>query len=146
MRRTVFFISDGTGITAETIGNSLLTQFDHVDFDTFRIPFVDNLAKAEAAAERIRETQERSGGRAIIVNTIMDSTLGNIIATSDALMLDVFAPFVAPLEKELATERSSSVGKAHGMTNFVAYEARINATNFALSHDDGWMWTTWMPT
>ena len=137
MRRTVFFISDGTGITAETIGNSLLTQFDHVEFDTFRIPFVDDPAKAEAAAQRIRETQARSGARAIIVNTIMDSTLGNIIATSDALMLDVFAPFVAPLEQELATERSSSVGKAHGMTNFIAYEARINATNFALTHDDG---------
>lgn len=137
MRRTVFFISDGTGITAETIGNSLLTQFDHVEFDTFRIPFVDNAIKAQAAAVRIRETQERTGGRAIIVNTIMDRGLGDIVATSGALMLDVFAPFVAPLEAELATQRSSSVGKAHGMTNFTAYEARINATNFALTHDDG---------
>lgn len=137
MRRNVFFISDGTGITAETIGNSLLTQFDQVEFDTIRIPFVDTYSKAEAAALRIKSTQEQAGTRAIVVNTIMDARLGEILSTSGALMLDVFAPFVAPLEAELDTRHSSSVGRAHGLTNFTAYESRINATNFALTHDDG---------
>ncbi|WP_440222615.1 posphoenolpyruvate synthetase regulatory kinase/phosphorylase PpsR [Dokdonella sp. MW10] len=137
MRRTVFFISDGTGITAETIGHSVLTQFEGVELDTYRIPFVDAEDKAEQAARRIRIAQAQDGLRPIVVNTIMDQRLSDIVATSGALMLDVFAPFIAPLEEELGTSRSPRVGKAHGLTNFDEYEARINATNYALTHDDG---------
>jgi len=137
MRRTVFYISDGTGITAETIGHSVLTQFEGVDADTVRIPFVDSLDKATVAAERVRMEGERSGVRPIVVNTVVDPALSSVLATSGALMLDVFAPFIAPLEAELGTKRQPRVGKAHGLTNFAEYEARINATNYAMSHDDG---------
>lgn len=52
-------------------------------------------------------------------------------------MLDVFAPFIGPLEQELGTPRSPRVNRAHGLTDFAEYEARINATNYALTHDDG---------
>jgi hypothetical protein len=137
MRRTIFYVSDGTGITAETIGHSVLTQFDGIAFDTFRIPFVDDEEKAHGAAARIRNAYATSGVRPIVVNTVVDPQLGEILATSGALMLDVFAPFIAPLEAELGTKRSPRVGKAHGLTDFAEYEARINATNYALTHDDG---------
>ncbi|SFN34803.1 posphoenolpyruvate synthetase regulatory kinase/phosphorylase PpsR [Dokdonella immobilis] len=137
MRRTVFYISDGTGITAETIGHSVLTQFEGIDFETFRVPFVDSDDKAEVAANRIRACHERTGMRPIVVNTIMDQRLSDIVADGGGLMLDVFAPFIGPLQDELGMPRSSRVGKAHGLTNFAEYEARINATNYALSHDDG---------
>lgn len=137
MRRTVFYISDGTGITAETIGHSVLTQFEGVDFDTYRIPFVDSEEKAEQAALRIKTAYAQAGVRPIVVNTIMDQALSDVVAQGGALMLDVFAPFIAPLAEELGTTRSPRVGKAHGLTNFAEYEARINATNYALSHDDG---------
>ena len=137
MRRTIFYVSDGTGITAETIGHSLLTQFDVVAFDTFRIPFVDAEDKARAATVRIKTAYAQTGARPIVVNTIMDKKLSDIVAESGALMLDVFAPFIGPLEAELGTMRSSRVGKAHGLTDFTEYEARINATNYALTHDDG---------
>ncbi|HEX7916079.1 pyruvate, phosphate dikinase/phosphoenolpyruvate synthase regulator, partial [Rudaea sp.] len=79
----------------------------------------------------------QSGARPIVVNTIMDQKLSDIVAESGALMLDVFAPFLGPLEAELGTMRSPRVGKAHGLTDFTEYEARINATNYALTHDDG---------
>ena len=137
MRRTIFYVSDGTGITAETIGHSVLTQFDSVDFETYRIPFVDAEDKAQIAAVRIKTTYATSGARPIVVNTIMDKKLSDIVAESGALMLDVFAPFIGPLEIELGTPRASRVGKAHGLTDFTEYEARINATNYALTHDDG---------
>jgi regulator of PEP synthase PpsR (kinase-PPPase family) len=137
MRRTIFYVSDGTGITAETIGHSVLTQFEGVDFTTYRIPFVDDDAKARAAALRIKTTYAQTGARAIVVNTIMDQKLSDVVAESGAFMLDVFAPFIGPLENELGTKRSPRVGKAHGMTDFAEYEARINATNYALTHDDG---------
>jgi regulator of PEP synthase PpsR (kinase-PPPase family) len=137
MRRTVFYVSDGTGITAETIGHSVLTQFDGVEFDTYRLPFVDDEAKARDVALRIRTAYAQRAVRPIVVNTIMDKRLSDLVAESGALMLDVFAPFIGPLEEELGTMRQSRVGKAHGMTDFAAYEARINATNYALAHDDG---------
>jgi [pyruvate, water dikinase]-phosphate phosphotransferase / [pyruvate, water dikinase] kinase len=137
MRRTVFYISDGTGITAETIGHSVLTQFEGVQFDTLRIPFVDNQKKAELAVERIRSIGESSGARPIVVNTVIDENLSRILAGSGALMLDVFAPFLSPLERELGVARKPLVGRAHGVTNTAEYEQRINATNYALSHDDG---------
>jgi regulator of PEP synthase PpsR (kinase-PPPase family) len=137
MRRTIFYVSDGTGITAETIGHSVLTQFDGIDFDTFRIPFVDDEEKAHGAAARIRNIYAVSGARPIVVNTVVDPLLTEILSTSGAFMLDVFAPFIGPLETELGTRRSPRVGKAHGLTDFAEYEARINATNYALTHDDG---------
>lgn len=136
-RRPIFYISDGTGITAETIGHSLLTQFDGIDFDAVRIPFVDDAEQAHAAVARIRNAQAHFGTRPIVINTVVEPGLSEILASSGALMLDVFAPFITPLERELDCRRSPRVGHAHGMVNFAQYEARINATNYALTHDDG---------
>src|SRR3569623_1621213 len=137
MRRTIFYVSDGTGITAETIGHSVLTQFDGVDFDTYRIPFVDSEDKARTAALRIKTYYAQNSMRPIVINTVIDPRLTELLAESGALMVDVFAPFIGPLEEELGVKRKPSVGKAHGLVNFAEYEARINATNYALSHDDG---------
>ena len=137
MSRPVFFISDGTGITAETIGHSLLTQFSGVEFQTRRIAFVDTADKAREAAAQIRAVGVDAGKKPIVVNTVVDSQLSAILAESDAFMMDVFAPFIAPLEQELQTQRLPRVNQAHGMVDFAAYEARINATNYALTHDDG---------
>jgi hypothetical protein len=135
--RPVFFISDGTGITAETIGHSLLTQFTDTEFRTLRIPFVDTREKAMAAANEIRAAGVRAGVRPIVVNSAVDPELNALVVDSGALMLDIFAPFIQPLEQELGTKRQSRMGRAHGMVDFAAYEARINATNYALTHDDG---------
>jgi hypothetical protein len=137
MPRPVFFISDGTGITAETIGHSLLTQFPGVEFQTRRIAFVDNAEKAREAVAQIYAAGLEMKKKPIVVNTVVDSQLTAILAESGAFMMDVFAPFIAPLEQELETLHQPRVGQAHGMVDFAAYEARINATNYALTHDDG---------
>lgn len=135
--RPVFYVSDGTGITAETIGHSLLTQFEGVEFESRRLSFVDDEGKARRAAALIREAGERAGSRPLVINTIVDSHLSALLAESGALMMDVFAPFIEPMERELGVERRPRVGKAHGLTDYKAYENRIDATNYALSHDDG---------
>ena len=135
--RPVYYVSDGTGITAETIGHSLLTQFGHVSFVTDRIPFVDTPDKARQAAEEIRKGGEDHGARPIVVNTVVDHQINTLLAGSGAMMLDLFAPFMGPLEEELGQRRDPRVGHAHGMVDFAAYEQRINATNYALTHDDG---------
>ena len=137
MRRIVFFVSDGTGITAETIGNTMLTQFEQVEFDTYRLPFIDSPEQVQLAKAKIQALAEQTGTRPIIVSSIVDPGVKAALAQINCLMLDTFAPFIPPLEQELGTERSLRVGRAHGMANFQEYEARINATNYALTHDDG---------
>ena len=72
-----------------------------------------------------------------MVNSCVDPGLNAILADSGALMLDVFAPFIEPLERELGMQRDPRVGQAHGMVDFETYHRRINAMNFALTHDDG---------
>ena len=136
-RRTVFFVSDSTGITAETIGNSILAQFDGVHFDAHRIAFVDTPEKAQAAALRIKTVYAQSDERPIVVNTIVDPQLCEVIAESGALVIDVLAPFIGTLELELGTRRSGAINRAHGLVDYRQYEARIDATNYALAHDDG---------
>jgi regulator of PEP synthase PpsR (kinase-PPPase family) len=135
--RLVFYISDGTGITAETIGHSLLTQFEGVRFDTQRLSFVDSVDKAREAARQVRAAGEARGYRPIIISSIVDEALTTTLAESGALVLDVFGPFIGRLEAELGKQREHHVGHAHGMVDFAAYEQRINATNYALTHDDG---------
>ena len=135
--RPVFYVSDGTGITAETIGHSLLTQFEGVRFEQHRISFIDSADKAERASKRIREHGSACGARPIVVNSVVDPEINAILAQSGALMLDVFAPFIAPMEAELGVERKPRVGHAHGLVDFEGYEKRIDATNYALTHDDG---------
>lgn len=135
--RPVFYVSDGTGITAETIGHSLLTQFSGLRFTSDRLAFVDTPEKAAEAAERIRAVGEARGLRPIVVNSCVDANLNNLLAESGALMLDVFAPFIAPLEQELGRSREAQMGRAHGIVDFDIYHQRINAMNYALTHDDG---------
>lgn len=137
MRRTVFYVSDGTGITAETIGHTILTQFNDCEFDTFRIPFTDSAEKALAAVKQIRANGEATGARPIVISSVVDPAVNAMLADSGAMVLDVFAPFMAPLEQELGRPRAPKIGRAHGLVDYAQYEARINATNYALSHDDG---------
>lgn len=135
--RPVFYVSDGTGITVETIGHSLLTQFTGFSFVTDRISFVDDLDKARLAAQRIREAGLRHESRPIIIHSNVDPGISEVLAESGALTLDVFAPFIQPMEQELGALRQSRIGQAHGLVNFETYHRRINAMNYALTHDDG---------
>lgn len=130
--RTIVFISDGTGITAETLGNGLLSQFEGIDFRYLRIPFVDSLEKADACLARIAAI----GARPIVIMTMMDGQIAARLRQADALFLDLFEAFIAPLEQELGQRSTHRVGRSHGQQNR-EYARRIAAMNFAMAHDDG---------
>lgn len=135
--RPVFYVSDGTGITAETIGHSLLTQFTGFNFVTDRLSFVDDAEKSERACARIRLAGERYGSRPIVISSCIDQNQTAMLRNSGALVLDVMATFIGQLETELQATHQARVGQAHGIVDFDRYHRRINAMNFALSHDDG---------
>ena len=137
MNRTVFFISDGTAITAETLGHSLITQFPSVKFKQVRLPFVDNKAKCQEAVTAINAATCKDGAPALVFNTIVNEDLCAILESSDGAILDLFARFISPLERALGVEHEPTVGQAHGVTNFDRYEDRMEATNYAMTHDDG---------
>jgi len=136
-RRTVFFVSDQTGVTAETMGHSLLTQFDGQAFRQVTLPFISTVEKAEEAVARINATAEAEGVRPVIFSTLVQEDLREIIKRANGLVLDFFDAFLGPLEMELKLKSSRAQGKAHGMSDIAAYTTRINATNFALANDDG---------
>lgn len=136
-RRTVFFVSDQTGVTAETMGHSLLTQFDGQAFRQVTLPFISTVDKAEEAVRRINATGEAEGVRPVVFSTLLQEDLREIIKCANGLFLDFFDAFLGPLELELKTKSSRAQGKAHGMADIGAYTLRINATNFALANDDG---------
>jgi hypothetical protein len=137
-RRTVFFVSDRTGITAEMLGNSLLTQFEDFQFERQTIPFVDSPEKAAAAIAQINETAVREGKRPIVFSSVVDEAMAKEIeAKVNAQTLDLFQIFIAPLEAELNAKSSHAAGRSHGIANSHEYFARMEAINFSQTHDDG---------
>jgi regulator of PEP synthase PpsR (kinase-PPPase family) len=136
-RRTAFFISDRTGITAEMLGQSLLTQFDQIEFQRVTLPFVDSVEDAREAVERVNLAAETDDARPIVFSTLVDDAVRRVIAEMNALVLDLFEMFIIPLEAELGLASSHSVGKSHSAANFNSYNQRIEAVNYTLSHDDG---------
>jgi regulator of PEP synthase PpsR (kinase-PPPase family) len=135
--RTVFFISDGTGISAETLGHSLLTQFEDIEFAQTVLPFVDTVAKARECVARIEEAKARSGVRPIVFCTLVNDEVRNALREADALVLDFFEGFLNPLEAELGARSTHTVGRSHSASNNKGYLDRIEAINFSLAHDDG---------
>lgn len=135
--RTIFFISDGTGITVEALGHSLLSHFPALNFTQERVPFVDSLDKAMACQEKIRNARQKDGTRPIVFASLVDPQIVSIVKEADALFLDMLEKFITPLEHELGEASTHTVGRFHGITDSQDYKKRIEAINFALAHDDG---------
>jgi regulator of PEP synthase PpsR (kinase-PPPase family) len=136
-RRTVFFVSDRTGITAEMLGNSLLSQFEAIDFQRRTIPFVDTPEKIAEVVHLIERTGVETGTRPLVFSSIVDEAMSTQLGGANALFLDLFQVFIAPLEAELVAKSSHAAGRSHGIANSHDYFARMEAINFAQTHDDG---------
>ena len=136
-QRTVFVVSDGTGITAEMLGHSLLTQFESIGFQQVTVPFIDSLDKAEECVARIREARVRDAARPIVFSTLVDAEARRALRACDAYMLDFFEMFLDPLEAELGQRSTHTVGRSHSAFDKQGYSNRIEAINFAMAHDDG---------
>jgi regulator of PEP synthase PpsR (kinase-PPPase family) len=135
--RTVFFLSDQTGVTAETLGHSLLTQFDGQKFRQVTLPFIDTDDKAREAVDRINKAAADSDLRPIIFSTLVQDEFRHIVKAAGGLHLDIFDVFLEPLEGEFQQEATHTAGRAHGMSDIDSYMKRIEACNFALANDDG---------
>ena len=135
--RTVFFISDGTGITAETFGNAILAQFEfkprHV-----RMPFIDSVDKAHQVVRQVNHTADIEGRKPIVFTTLVNVEILQVIEEGcKGMFLDMFGTFVRPLEIELGMKSSHRIGRFSDVSKSKEYHDRIEAINFSLAHDDG---------
>jgi regulator of PEP synthase PpsR (kinase-PPPase family) len=120
------------------LGNSLLTQFDEIQFRRVTIPFVDSAEKVQEAVKQVNAHAAEALARPIVVSTIVDETMSETVRReTNALTLDLFQTFIQPLETELGAKSSHAAGRSHGIANSHEYFARMEAINFAQSHDDG---------
>jgi regulator of PEP synthase PpsR (kinase-PPPase family) len=135
--RTVFFVSDGTGITAETFGHSILSQFEGLQLRQVRLPFVDSPEKADEALQRIERQRQIDGRRPIIFSTLVNPKINDIVRSADAVFLDMIAGFVGPLEQEFGIKSTHTIGRFHAVAGSDSYKKRIEAIHFSMAHDDG---------
>ncbi|ALG68068.1 posphoenolpyruvate synthetase regulatory kinase/phosphorylase PpsR [Beggiatoa leptomitoformis] len=138
-KRYVFFVSDSTGITVSTLGNSLLAQFeDNVEFEFTTITFIQSVEQAEDAVKQINEYAKTAEYRPIIFATLIELPYRHILTKANALLFDIFGRFIEPLELELGLKSSHAIGRTHNKgEETLSYYNRIEAINFALQHDDG---------
>jgi [pyruvate, water dikinase]-phosphate phosphotransferase / [pyruvate, water dikinase] kinase len=135
--RPVFFISDHTGITAEIIGKSLLSQFPGQTFHMVNLPFIDSLEKTQAAARQIQAAGLETGIRPLVFSTLTDPDARGVFKDCKALVMDIYGHFLGMMVEELKITPQPKRGRAHGMKDFGTYHSRIDAVNFTLDADDG---------
>lgn len=137
MKRYVFMVSDGTGLTAESLGNGLLSQFEGLELDKHAMPYIDTIEKAKNVVARINQCYVETGLKPLVFMTLVDMNISAYIKTSNARVFDLFSAFLAPLEEELQAKSSYRVGRTHGVADIQSYNHRIDAVNYTLEHDDG---------
>lgn len=135
--RYAFFVSDRTGITAESMGEALLNQFDGIEFKRTTYPFVDTVEKAEETVALVNQVAANATQRPLIFSSIVDEDIRKIIQISAGLHLSFFDAFIGALESELSVRANHQIGRIHGIHDTERYDARMEAVNFTLSHDDG---------
>lgn len=137
MKRFVYMLSDGTGITAGILGNSLITQFENIEFEKITIPYIDSIEKAEHVVLQINQTFIEQGTKPLVFMTLVNPDIKHYFKKANACVFDLFSTFIGQLEEELQEKSSFTVGRTHGVANAKSYSHRIEAVDFALSYDDG---------
>jgi len=135
--RPVFFVSDHTGITAEIIGKSLLSQFPDEAFAPESLPFVDSQEKAQNVAAHIRNAWHVSSLRPFVFSSLTDPDARAAITASEALVMDIYGQFLGMMVGEIGRPATPAKGKFHAMGDQNTYTSRIDALNFSLATDDG---------
>ena len=136
-KRTAYFVSDRTGITAEMLGHSLLRQFEGLPFTEITLPYLDTPEKAAAVVTQINQRAALDGVRPLVLSTLINPEIRSILNSANAMHLDCFNIFIAPLETELGTLSSHTAGHSHRVDDAVDHRRRIEAVSYTLEHDDG---------
>ena len=134
--RTVFFVSESTGITAETMGHSLLSQFPHLEFTYLQRPYVDTEKRAHQLVNEISQVSKDQGFKPLVFATMPEAHINKILEDADCHYYEIFENFLDKIGRDLHTKPTRESGLSHGLVNEKTYDARIDALNYTLKHDD----------
>ena len=135
--RHVFYVSDGTGLTAEMLGETLITQFPETEFKRTIFPYIKNDVDAKKVVEEIEAIKTSTGNYPVVISTLVEDAPRLIISESGADIFDLFATFIEPLEEILDSHSVHKKGRMHGAADSDRYHHRVRALDYSLSHDDG---------
>jgi regulator of PEP synthase PpsR (kinase-PPPase family) len=132
----VFFLSDSTGISAETMGNALLIQFPDLMFERRLIPFI---ATAEEARKVVAILDEAMDGPVtpLAFTTAATDEVREILGTSKCPIIDFFEMHMQKVESILGASGARVAARLHGVGDIKRYNSRMQAIEFAIEHDDG---------
>ena len=134
--RTVFCVSDHTGVTAEVLAHSLMARFEDVEATYLTRPFVDDAKKVDALVNEI-DSVTLDGSTPIVFSTIIDANLLEQLQRASGLVVDLFEGFVGTLSSELKAEPTATIGRYHSIGDTAAYQVRLDAVEYVLTTDDG---------
>lgn len=137
IKRMAFIVSDHTGLTAEAMAHSLLSQFPSIDFQIETFTFIDNREKTADLVDRCLRIRETYGIGPMVFLTMVDDDLRTQFSDARIAVFDLFQSFIGPMEERLGVESSHTIGKFHGVQDETAYTSRIAAVHFAMQTDDG---------
>ena len=136
-KRSVFYVSDRTGKTAESLGQSLLSQFDGIEFTHKTFAFVCTEIEAHFVASEIQKDMVTTGEQPIVFSTLVNEELHEFISSTNACVISLFNAFIEPLERSLQLKSSHTIGKPHEEYGNEVYKKNMDAIDFTLKNDDG---------
>jgi len=135
--QNVFLVSDSTGITIDSLGQSLFTQFPNIQFEKTVFPFVSNQNEATRVITHIQNISSNQETPPLVFTSLANEQLKNLFLSNGISVIDIFSTFMPAMEAQLKVHASHAIGETHGVSNTTQYIKRIDALNFTLSHDDG---------
>nr|WP_235045559.1 kinase/pyrophosphorylase [Methylophaga lonarensis] len=134
--RNVFFVSDETGLTAESYGKCLLAQFPNIEFETVTLSFIDTPEKVEDARDQINAVSAKSKYQPLIFSTLVQDESQYILESCDGYVISLFHGFIGAMENFFGME-SSRKGVSRITISDTTYQRRLDAIDYSLTHDDG---------
>ena len=132
----VFFLSDSTGISAETMGNALLIQFPQLRFERRLIPFIATVAEAQRVVAVLDEAAD-GPATPIAFTTAATDEIRQVLHTTRCPMIDFFELHMSRVEEVFGVAAHREVAKLHGVGDIQRYNSRMAAIEYSIEHDDG---------
>ena len=132
----VFFLSDSTGISAETMGNAVLIQFPDLRFERRLIPFISSVEEARRVVA-ILDAAAQGPVTPLAFSTTAVEEVRQELLRSKCPLIDFFGMHMEQVESILGAKGIRVAARLHGMGDVKRYNARMAAVEYAIEHDDG---------
>jgi regulator of PEP synthase PpsR (kinase-PPPase family) len=132
----VFFLSDSTGISAETMGNALLIQFPAMRFERTLFPFITTVEEARRVVAVLDEAMD-GPVTPLVFTTAADDVVRSELTKTRAPVIDFFDIHMSRVEEILGMRGLHEAARLHGVGDIRSYNSRMAAVEFTIEHDDG---------